>query len=165
MKIWGFIIVTILSVQFSFGQSKKELRKQKELEKEASIKKLIEDGNFTFNVYSASTYNGRTINNLSSYDLTIKNDSVFAYLPYFGRAFTADFSSDGGIDLANTMNHLEKKEIKKRYQISFEAEDENKRNYDIILSIGKSGYADLTVRPENKSIISYDGKIEKIEEE
>lgn len=165
MKIWSLILTGILSIQLGYGQSKKELKKQKTIQKEASIRKLIESGKYTFTVRSATAYNGRTFNHLSDYDLTIKNDSVFAYLPYFGRAFTADFSSNGGIELKHTINRLEKKETKRGYQISFETEDKNRQNYDVILSIGKSGYADLTIRPENKSTISYDGTIEKIKEE
>ncbi len=164
MKIGYFILIALLSIQTMFGQTKKEIRKQKKAEKEASIQKLIENKAYTFTVRSASTYDGHRINQLTDFDLTLKNDSVLAYLPYFGRAFVADFPSGGGIELETNIMDFKQEESKKGYIISFEAEDSKKRNYDFILTVGKSGYADLSVRPENKSMISYDGIIHKIEE-
>ncbi len=164
MKTKLFIIIGFFCLSYSWGQSKRELKQQQKAEKEAFIKNLIDSKQYTFTVNTATSYNGSTFRNVSEYDLTIKNDSVFSYLPYFGRSFSADFSSDGGIDLESPMQNFEMKETKKRYEISFEAEDAKNRTYDIILSIGKSGFADLSIRPENKTVINYDGEIKELDE-
>lgn len=163
MKTW-FFIIGFFCLSFGWSQTKRELKQQKKAKQEAFIKNLITQQQYTFSVNSATAYNGSTFRNVSEYELTIKNDSVFAYLPYFGRSFSADLTSDGGIDLECLMQNFKIKETKRRYEISFEAEDGKRKNYDINLSIGKSGFADLSIRPENKTVINYDGEIKKLDE-
>ena len=163
MKNIILIIIVFLNFQVFFGQTRKEVRKAKELEKELKIQKLVEKEQFVFKVQNATTYKGRMINNLSGYDLQIDHDSVKVYLPFFGRSFTSSFSSEGGIELEGLMVNKTVNKIKKGYRYSFEAEDENHKNHQFRLEIGSSGYTTLDVQPVNKSSISFYGTLDGIE--
>lgn len=68
------------------------------------ITQRVERKDFTVPAKYANPMRGSQIYLTSDYDLRIKNDSAFAYLPYFGVAYSAPFnSSEGGIKFSETM--------------------------------------------------------------
>ncbi|MDD2415405.1 MAG: DUF4251 domain-containing protein, partial [Parabacteroides sp.] len=64
------------------AQSKEE---KKEL-KAKQVKELVEAKDFKITVDRVLPMKGRSRSLTSEYTLTIKNDSVFSHLPYFGQA-------------------------------------------------------------------------------
>lgn len=97
----------------------------------------------------------------SRYDLKITPDSVIAYLPFFGRAFTAPMDpTKGGFQFISTKFDYQKTIRKNLYQITISPKDA----YDvrrIYLSIGPSGYASVQIQSINRTPISFNGVIEK----
>ncbi|TKC07723.1 DUF4251 domain-containing protein [Pedobacter frigoris] len=96
----------------------------------------------------------------SSYDLKISKDSVEAYLPYFGRAYTANLNpNDSGIKF-KSKNFTYKSEQKKKgnWVITIKPKD-TKDAQELMLTIGTNGYAFLSVNSNNRQSISYMGYI------
>ncbi len=96
----------------------------------------------------------------SSYDLKIDKDSVEAYLPYFGRAYTANLDpNDSGIKF-KSKNFTYKSEQKKKgsWLITIKPKD-TKDAQELSLTIGANGYAFLNVTSNNRQSISYMGYI------
>ena len=75
------------------AQSKKERRAQKEKQ----VKELIESGSYRIDVSTAYPQRGRTIQLSSPYSIEIRNDSVFSYLPYYGRAYSIPYGGGQGL--------------------------------------------------------------------
>lgn len=96
----------------------------------------------------------------SRYDLRITPDSVIAYLPFFGRSYTAPVNpSEGGIKFTSTNFSYKTSIRKKNYEIEISPKDNNEvRN--LYLSISPSGYASLRISSLNKTPIGYNGIIE-----
>lgn len=81
-QIFMLLLALLVGIPtLSAQQSKKEKKEQK---KEA-VMKLIESENYKIDVNTAMPMRGRSIPLTSSYSLTIRNDSVISYLPYYGR--------------------------------------------------------------------------------
>jgi len=56
---------------------------------QAAVKDLITSRNFVFKAQTALPLGGQARQLTSDYDLRVYGDSLIAYLPYFGRAYTA----------------------------------------------------------------------------
>ena len=96
----------------SAQQSKKEKKEQK---KEA-VMKLIESENYKIDVNTAMPMRGRSIPLTSSYSLTIRNDSVISYLPYYGRAYSIPYGGGDGLNF---------KTILKEYNVEMDKKGDN----------------------------------------
>lgn len=146
-----------------------EAKNEKEKTEDIDIFELVDSQMYTFEAESLTSTRGfnRSLN--SSYDMTMHGDSATAYLPYFGRSYSASFSGEGGIVFDNIMTEYEvslkekKKEKNNTKYVSFKVKGEHE-TYNCDLSVGKSGYANLSIRSNNKQGISFRGTIVPIEE-
>lgn len=130
-------------------------------QKNKQVKETLEKGRYTFIASSAHTSRGRVINLTSDYDLRVSKDSVVAYLPYFGRAYTAPISNDDvGVKFTSTKFSYALKERKKGgWDVIIKTKD-TKAQFNIYISISKNGYASLQVEAIDRENISYSGQIE-----
>src|SRR5689334_12028310 len=62
----------------------------------------LRSGHAIFKAQSVFPSSGGIINLTSEYDLKLSRDSIIAYLPYYGRAYTATPGEDGGIHFTST---------------------------------------------------------------
>ena len=95
-QIFMLLLALLVGIPtLSAQQSKKEKKEQK---KEA-VMKLIESENYNkIDVNTAMPMRGRSIPLTSSYSLTIRNDSVISYLPYYGRAYSIPYGGGDGLN-------------------------------------------------------------------
>lgn len=161
MKTLGVYILGTLLLVFSGFQP--DDRKDKKLEKENEMIQLIESGHFRFVARSAKSSLGNFDNLGTNYDLVIDSLNIKAYLPYYGRAYTVPYGSDGGVKFNLTADKIEKRWNKKKkiFTISTEVRD-LQDSYSLYLTTSPSGYADLSISFNNRQLISYYGNIEKI---
>lgn len=105
--------------------------------------------------------NGSQLYQLSpGYYLKVTPDSVIAYLPYFGRSFTAPVNpSEGGIKFSSTDFDYKRSMRKGNYEIEIIPHDA-KDIRNLYLTISPSGFGSLRILSLNKSSISYNGEIE-----
>jgi len=120
---------------------------------------------FNANYVTPARGGGHSLND--NYDLVVSQDSVIAYLPYFGRAYMAPAygSTDNGIKFTWT-NFTYKVTVdkKKGFEILIkpvkqDVGDANGVQF-VRLSVGASGYASLQVTNFNRDPITFDGTIE-----
>ena len=158
--ICSLVIIALFMGLAGFSEPyKKEDKAKKRLE----MAQLIESGHFRFVARSASSYLGNFNNLSTNYDLVFDSLRVKAFLPYYGRAYSASYgSNEGGVkfDLAAEKIERSYNERKKLYLLSTEVKD-SKDSYSIRLSAGLDGYADLRISFTNRQWISYYGSIEK----
>jgi hypothetical protein len=162
MKTVNLLLWVILLMGISGFQpgDKKARKAQQEME----MGKLIERGSFKFVVQSARSNLG-TFNNLgTTYDMVFDSLKLKAYLPYYGRAYSVPYGGSGGVKFDLTAEKIEKtwNEKKKLFTIMTKVNN-TEDSYDIQLTAGLSGYADLKITFRNRQWISYYGRIEKIE--
>jgi hypothetical protein len=139
-------------------------KQQKQTAKETEIKNLIDSQRYVFVAQSATPLSGRTRQLTSQYDLRVTKDTVAAFLPYFGRAYTAPpiGSTEGGIRFTNKdFQYTAKEGAKGGWDIYIQTKDASD-SYRLNLSISKSGYANLQVSSNNRQPISFYGYIKTL---
>lgn len=156
-------IFTIVAIFMAFTGFQPGDKKEKRLQKEKEVYELIESGHFRFVANSAKSSLGNFDNLGTDYHLIFDSLKLTAYLPYYGRAYSASYGGDGGVKFDLTAEKIEKvwNEKKKMYTIRIEVAD-SQDSYLIYLTTGLSGYADLKITFRNRQMISYYGVIEKV---
>ena len=153
------------------GAHAQATKADKKVAKIAEIATLINTKNFVFMANYANPTRGMQSRALTSeYDLTLSGDTLTAYLPYFGRAYLADYYSatEGGIKFTTT-------------DFTYKVTKGKKGNFEILINFSKSslsdpravktmrldvtpdGYASLQVISLNRDPISFEGEIQKKE--
>lgn len=164
--------ILILLIIFTFSstllkaQTKEEKKKLKEeiAQKEyEATKLLINSGTYTFQANWANTQKGRRINLQGSPTYLKMDDSnVDAYLPYFGAIQSPTIGGGGAIKFEGTVKNYKVKynDKKKKITVLFNAKNTSE-NFDVNLSIYKSGSASLSVSSNKRNSITYDGIVIK----
>lgn len=143
--------------------------------------KIVADKNYTFVANTATPMANNDINRIlatmpgsqagssinlsgSQYDVKVTKDSIIAYLPYFGRSFSAPIDpTQGGIKFTSkNFTYKESKNKKGMYTIQIETKDVVRENYRFTINISTNGYASLTASSINKQPIIFNGYLEEL---
>jgi hypothetical protein len=165
-KISLALAIILISVGLANAQSTRKERKAAHV---AEIKNIVEAQNYVFKANYVSPVRGISRALTSDYDLTVSKDTVTAFLPYFGRAYTAPYNpTEGGIKFTNTHFSYNSKAGKKDgWTVIIKPTGKDKNISDwrdvqtLTLSISSEGYASLQVISSNRDPISFNGTIEK----
>ena len=126
-----------------------------------ALKNILSSKTFIFKAQSAWPLQGTVVQLTAGYDMKVLQDSINTYLPYFGRAFSAGYNNEGGINFTSKKFEYKVKEKQKGgWEITIkpsDARDITEMNY----SVSTNGYATLQVISNNRQAISYYGIIEK----
>jgi hypothetical protein len=133
-------------------QTKKELMAQ-------TIKTQLVDKKFKVRVRWANPLRGQAISLTSDYLLKIKGDSVFSYLPYYGRAYSIPY---GGGKALNFNAPIAKYHVtypkKDRAYITFTTTtDEDTYSYSLYVFM--NGNTTINVTSQKRDAISFQGEI------
>lgn len=145
----------------------------------ATTAKIIAQKNYVFVATSALPLNATDVNNVlsrmpgnvgagainlngSNYDVKVVGDSIIAYLPYYGRSFSAPINrDDSGIKFTSTEFSYDAEKRKKGWQIAIKTKD-TKDSPRLNLNISENGYGSLVVSTNNKQSITYNGYIAEV---
>lgn len=167
LALFAALALLFLSVQAqnSDKKSRKELKAEKKAQQIAEIKAIVENRNFVFNASTANPMSGSTVNLTTDYEMTIKNDSVFSYLPYYGVAHSgAAFGNNNSPMRFNKPIEQYSSEVTKNgYRVKFKVKNVNDV-IDCTFHISETGSTALSVSSMNRQSINYSGDLLKIEE-
>ena len=159
-QIFMLLLALLVGIPtLSAQQSKKEKKEQK---KEA-VMKLIESENYKIDVNTAMPMRGRSIPLTSSYSLTIRNDSVISYLPYYGRAYSIPYGGGDGLNFKAILKEYNVEMDKKgNAVIKFVARNPEDR-YEFRAKVFPNGSASIDVNMQNRQSISFQGELDTYE--
>jgi len=165
-KLFTILLLVFVGFQPVIGQSKKEAKETKKQQEYDAVKKLVNSKQFEFTGEWATSNSGKRINLMSNPTyIKMDNSSVDGYLPFFGRAFSgAGYGSDGAIEFKDPLeNHkVEFDDEKQTVNIKFNAKGD-KDKYDVTIKVFGSGSATITINSNNRSTMTYSGKIKALE--
>ncbi len=129
---------------------------------ETSAQQLIESKNFVFKAETVTPSRGRFRQLTSEYDLVVAVDTVTAFLPYFGRAFSAPINpSEGGIKFTSSdFQYASQKRKKDGWEIVIkpkEAQDVQA----VYLTVFDNKRATLRINSLNRESIMFNGYIKE----
>jgi hypothetical protein len=160
--IFTLIAVFFLSAVTEGQGNRKELRKARNQAKAEEVKNFIDNRNFEFCAQTANPMGGGLIQLTGANTLDILNDSVNAYLPYYGVAYYAEYGGgEGGIKFGGKPESSNWKTSRNGYDILMKFRT-SKDLYDLHLFVSSNGYASLQVACINRQPISFSGYIRDI---
>lgn len=125
------------------------------------VTQRINNKEFTIDVKYANPSRGSQIYLTSDYDLRVKNDSAFAYLPYFGVAYSAPYnSSEGGIKFSEPMYDYVSVPNKKNngWNIRFKVRSKISE-VTILLEVFNNGSSSFMVTSYERDAIRFNGEM------
>ena len=127
-----------------------------------AIQQKINDFRFTFNATYAYPTGYRSMYLSPYYNLKISKDTVEAYLPYYGRAYTAPMDpSEGGIKFTSTNFDYNVSDGKRKGSWHIEIKPKDmQRDLSLSLDVWENGSARLNVNSTDRQPISFQGDIE-----
>ena len=126
-----------------------------------TLKTILTGKTFVFKAQSAWPLQGTVVNLSNGYDMKVMQDSINTFLPYFGRAYAAGYTTEGGINFASKKFDYKLREKQKGgWEITIKPADA-KDVTELTYSISANGYATLQVISVNRQTISFYGVIEK----
>jgi hypothetical protein len=127
-------------------------------ESKPSVDQLVSNRHFVFKAQFAQPLRGTTINLTADYDLKVLGDSLVAFLPYFGRAFSVVNTMDGGVKFSSSGYKYKAEQKKKDWRLTFTPKDHTDIR-QLFLTVYDNGRARLQVTSNNRDPIAYNGYI------
>jgi Domain of unknown function (DUF4251) len=129
-------------------------------QKKTDIKSIVQSRNYSFSAQSATTNKGKTIQLSYGYDLKLINDSLYVYLPYYGRAYNTAYSSnsDNGIQFSSH-DFIYSADSTKKQSWEITIKPKGAKVSAIYLSITSTGYCTVRINSNDRDPISYYGTI------
>ena len=166
MKKLIFLFIVLLTVPNIIAQkadkkSRKEIKAEKKVLLKEKIQKIVDSKTFEFIPNTALPARGRSIS-ISQFNLQLKNDTLTSYLPYYGRAYTADYGSTSSpLNFEGVIENYEKTRGKKNYNVQFNVKNKSD-NLVYRFQIFDNGSTSLNVQSVNRQSISFNGYIEEL---
>lgn len=137
------------------AQDKKE---KKEL-REKAVKEQVESESYKIEVSTAYPQRGKTVHLSSNYSVEVRNDSVFSYLPYYGRAYSIPYGGGEGL-IFNAPISEYKMETKRKgdAKVDFTARSKEDR-FRFAMTIFPNGSASINVSSQNREAINFSGEL------
>lgn len=147
-------------------EQRKDIKAENMQEGLKIMSELLNSGTYLFTAQSATTSGGRTIQlNSNIYTLAVKDQMVKAYLPYYGRAYTSDYSADPGMKFEGEPVEMAIKENEKKGNITVSYRVKTSgETYDITMIVSSSGFGSVSVISRNRQSISYYGNMTEMPE-
>ena len=132
-----------------------------QLEKKEAIAERVESRDYSIMFNQLSPTRGRSVNLSPGYTLTVKNDSVSAYLPYFGVSRTPAFDGDGGVKFEEPYSNYLLQPTSKNDGTEVRMEVKTVRyQYTLFLVVYENGNCTLSVSSPQRDPITYYGELE-----
>ena len=154
--VFLLLVIAIAGVSCSTSKSASDKEADKLL-----LKEQIESGNYKIDATMAYPRRGRSVSLTSSYSLEVKNDSVFSYLPFYGRAYTIPYGGGDGLRFEAPITDYEVSYDKKgTAKVLFSAKT-NEDLFKFTLDIYPGGSSNINVVMQQREPISFRGNLEQ----
>ena len=160
----SMLLGLLLCLNWAYAQekSKKEIKEEQRLQKEAKVKELMDEKSFVFKVRDAQPMGTRQINLTNdNYQVEYTPNLVDSYLPFFGRGYSIPYGGGNGLIFKGEPFDVKFEKKKKYYLLTCSVRSENDV-FTFMLNVYFEGTAYLTVNSNNRSTISYTGEIDSI---
>ena len=160
MKMKKQILMLLLAMLAGIPTLSAQTKKEKKEQKKEAVRQLIVSENYKIDVNTAMPMRGRNITLSSPYSLEIRNDSVFSYLPYYGRAYSVPYGGGSGLIFnAPLKEYTMDLDKKGNAVIKFSARSPEDF-FEFSAKVFSNGTASIDVIMQNRQSISYRGELD-----
>ncbi|HPF52008.1 MAG TPA: DUF4251 domain-containing protein [Draconibacterium sp.] len=168
MKNLLIVVLIVVSANIGFAQETMTRKEKREAQKAEQIKKtklLVESNAWQFDAEQMLPTSGKSKTLTTPYNIVVKDGELNSYLPYFGRAYRADYgSTESPLIFESEIRDYKVEPGKKNdWNITFETKNKNDvLNYNLYIS--ESGSSSLRINSTDRQSISFHGNLVEIEE-
>lgn len=158
-KILLSILTFLLLMVVLGGCASSEERAAQKAEFSRKVKAALDKRAYKISINRMLPMQGASRSVSYGYSVTVKNDSLFSYLPYFGRAYDVPYGGGKGLSFDAPIGHYH--EIQSNNgsrQIDIELKNEED-NYTYHITVFDNGSSSIDVQARKRERISYNGEI------
>lgn len=156
-------IIGICFLLLVFSCKSADVPKQSKEEAIAALQVKIDSRDYKIEIDRVYPMGGRSISPSSPYSLTIKGDSVYSYLPYFGRGYSLPYGGGEGLNFDSTIKDYSLEYTTKGVaRISFSTQS-REDSFSFSIEVFPGGSSSIHVAPTKRQMISYSGDLLEIE--
>lgn len=149
------LLITACSTSHLTSEQKAE-RKQQVAQ---TIRQSIDNRDFAVSIKLMIPGRGPSIHVDPGYMLRVKGDSVFSYLPYFGRAYSVPYGGGSSLDFQTTLMGYNRERVKDKYTRVYLAARNENDIYQYTLEVFDNGHCVINVTSHNRESIGFDGEM------
>ena len=142
------------------GCATAEERAARAAEQAKAVKTALQERNYQIAVNRMYPSRGASKIVSSGYSVEVRNDSLFSYLPYFGRAYDVPYGGGNGLNFSAPIRNYKESQTKsdlRHIEIDVQNDEDT---YLYTLDIFDNGSADINVRSRQREPISFSGQME-----
>jgi len=165
MKTWSISLFLILFALITNGEttqqkSKKQLKAEEKAWTTEQIKAIVRSKSFIFKAETVNPLSQPVKKLTTEFGIEVKNDSVFSYMPYFGKSYSKDYTSqkDSPMGFIQPITDYQSDKLKKEYRVRIKVKNEHDV-VDLTFHIAFNGNTSVTASSINRQTIAYDGFI------
>jgi len=158
------VILVSASVVFAQEMTKKEKKAAQKAEKKEKTKTLVASDAWQFDANIMLPSSGKSQTLTTSYNIVVEKEHINSYLPYFGRAYRADYGSTESPLIFEGEISDYKMEVSKKggWIIKFSVSNKSDR-IDYTLLVSDNGSTTMNITSTNRQPISFQGELVEIE--
>ena len=157
LKIVG---TALLAVAMLCGCATSEERAARKAEQMRKVAAALNARDYKISVTQMHPMSGPSKPVTYGYSVEVRNDSLFSYLPYFGRAYNVPYGGGKGLNFSAPIESYKEGVAKngmRRIEIGLTNEEDT---YLYMLEVFDSGSASVSVQARQREHISYSGNME-----
>lgn len=153
------LALALLAVIALEGCATAEERAARAAEHAARVKVALTERHYKIRVDHMYPTKGGSKSVSSSYSVEVKNDSLFSYLPFFGRAYQVPYGGGKGLNFSERIGSYREALVKngcRHIEINVK---NNEDNYLYVIDVFDNGNSDIVVQAQQRERISYSGEM------
>ena len=154
------IVMALLAAVLLGGCATSEERAAQKAEQVKKVTAALNRRQYKIAIARMYPMNGPSKTVTYGYSVEVKNDSLFSYLPYFGRAYNVPYGGGKGLNFSAPIGSYQEevaKNGKRRIEIGLTNEEDT---YLYILEVFDNGSSTVSVMSRQREQISYAGDME-----
>jgi hypothetical protein len=154
------IVMALLAAVLLCGCATSEERAAQKAEQVKKVTAALNRRQYKIAIARMYPMNGPSKTVTYGYSVEVKNDSLFSYLPYFGRAYNVPYGGGKGLNFSAPIGSYQEevaKNGKRRIEIGLTNEEDT---YLYILEVFDNGSSTVSVMSRQREQISYSGDME-----
>ena len=154
------IVMALLAAVLLGGCATSEERAAQKAEQVKKVTAALNRRQYKIAIARMYPMNGPSKTVTYGYSVEVKNDSLFSYLPYFGRAYNVPYGGGKGLNFSAPIGSYQEevaKNGKRRIEIGLTNEEDT---YLYILEVFDNGSSTVSVTSRQREQISYSGDME-----
>ena len=153
------IVFALLALMILSGCATAEERAARAAERAAKVRTALTERNYKIGIEHMYPMKGGAKSVTAGYTVEVRNDSLFSYLPYIGRAYQIPYGGGKGLIFSEPIGSYQesqKKNGQRRIEISIKNEEDT---YLYAIDVWDNGSSQIDVQPRQRERIMYSGEM------